>query len=109
LKARVLWLSPDDPFHYGRFVRPRMRGRRWCGWVDFRRDLPSAGVYLMDCPGFMIRAPEAEEIGEHRTACAAMAAVNQGATVPWCTIIVRNRVLASAGGVHSAGPTLLMR
>ncbi len=87
----------SDPYHYGgawtadaclKVIR----------FVDMAETFHMPVVYLVDCPGFLIGL-DAERSAVIRHGTRAMAAVNQ-ATVPWCSIIVRNS-FGVAGAVHA--------
>ena len=75
-------------------------------FVDLAQTFHLPVVYLLDCPGFMIGL-DSEKAATIRHGVRAMAAVNQ-ATVPWCTIIVRNAV-GVASVVHQPAGRLAFR
>lgn len=66
-------------------------------FIDLAETFHIPVIYLVDCPGFLIGL-EAERSAVIRHGTRAMAAMNQ-ATVPWCTVIIRN-VFGVAGAVH---------
>ena len=95
----------SDPYHYGgawtadaclKVIR----------FVDMAETFHMPVVYLLDCPGFLIGL-DAERSAVIRHGTRAMAAVNQ-ATVPWCTIVVRNS-FGVAGAVHQPAGRFAMR
>lgn len=75
-------------------------------FVDLANTFHLPVVYLLDCPGFMIGL-EAEKAATIRHGVRAMAAVNQ-ATVPWCTVIVRNAV-GVASVIHQPAGSVALR
>lgn len=96
LNGRPVALMASDPFFYGgswtadacsKIIR----------FVDLAETFHLPVVYLQDCPGFMVGLA-AEKAATIRLGVRAMAAVNQ-ATVPWCTMIIRN-AFGVAGVVH---------
>jgi acetyl-CoA carboxylase carboxyltransferase component len=102
LDGRPVALMAGDPQHYaGAWTSQACQ--KVVRFVDLANTFHLPVVYLLDCPGFMIGL-DAEKAATIRHGVRAMAAVNQ-ATVPWCTVIVRNAVgVASvihqpAGGV----------
>jgi len=87
----------SDPFHYaGAWTADTCL--KVIRFVDMAETFHIPVVYLVDCPGFLIGI-EAERSAVIRHGTRAMAAVNQ-ATVPWCSIIVRNS-FGVAGAVHA--------
>ncbi len=66
-------------------------------FVDMAQTFHLPVVYLADCPGFLIGL-EAEQAGTIRYGVRAMAAISQ-ATIPWCSIIIRN-AFGVAGSAH---------
>jgi len=75
-------------------------------FLDMAETFHTPVVYLVDCPGFLIGI-EAERTATIRHGVRALAAMNQ-ATVPWCTIIVRN-VFGVAGAVHQPAGRFAIR
>ncbi|HKM64402.1 MAG TPA: carboxyl transferase domain-containing protein [Acidisphaera sp.] len=75
-------------------------------FVDLAQTFHLPVVYLVDCPGFRVGL-EAERAATIRHGVRAMAAVNQ-ATVPWCSVIVRN-AFGVAGAVHQPAGRLALR
>ena len=75
-------------------------------FVDLAQTFHLPVVYLVDCPGFRVGL-EAERAATIRHGVRALAAVNQ-ATVPWCTVIVRN-AFGVAGAVHQPAGRLSLR
>jgi acetyl-CoA carboxylase carboxyltransferase component len=75
-------------------------------FVDLAQTFHLPVVYLVDCPGFRVGL-EAERAATIRHGVRAMTAVNQ-ATVPWCTVIVRN-AFGVAGAVHQPAGRLSLR
>jgi acetyl-CoA carboxylase carboxyltransferase component len=96
LNGKPVALMASDPFFYGgswtadacaKIIR----------FVDLAETFHLPVVYLQDCPGFMVGLA-AEKAATIRLGVRAMAAVNQ-ASVPWCTMIIRN-AFGVAGVVH---------
>jgi acetyl-CoA carboxylase carboxyltransferase component len=75
-------------------------------FVDLAATFHLPVVHLVDCPGFVVGVA-AETSGTLRHGCRAIAAINQ-ATVPWCSIIVRN-VFGVGGAVHQPQTGLALR
>lgn len=75
-------------------------------FIDLAETFHIPVVYLVDCPGFLIGL-EAERSAVIRHGTRAMAAMNQ-ATVPWCSIIIRN-VFGVAGAVHQPAGRFAVR
>jgi len=87
----------SDPYHYaGAWTADACL--KVIRFVDMAETFHMPVVYLVDCPGFLIGL-DAERSAVIRHGTRAMAAVNQ-ATVPWCSIIVRNS-FGVAGAVHA--------
>ena len=95
----------SDPYFYGG-AWTRDTCHKVIRFVDMAETFHMPVVYLVDCPGFQIGL-EAERAATIRHGVRAMAAVNQ-ATVPWCSIIVRN-CFGVAGAVHQPAGRFAMR
>ncbi len=95
----------SDPYHYGG-AWSADTCQKVVRFIDLAQTFHLPVVYLMDCPGFMI-GPEAERTATIRHGVRAMAAMNQ-ATMPWCTVIVRN-AFGVAGAAHQPGGRLSLR
>lgn len=105
LEGRAVMVLASDSFHYGGSWTADAC-QKVVRWVDFAETFHLPIVYLMDCPGFMIGL-DAEKAGTIRHGVRAMAAVNQ-ATVPWCTVILRN-AFGVAGVVHQPADRFSIR
>jgi acetyl-CoA carboxylase carboxyltransferase component len=95
----------SDPYHYGG-AWTADACQKVIRFVDMAETFHMPVVYLLDCPGFLIGL-EAERSAVIRHGTRAMAAVNQ-ATVPWCTIVVRNS-FGVAGAVHAPAGRFAVR
>ncbi|WP_328805755.1 acyl-CoA carboxylase subunit beta [Sabulicella rubraurantiaca] len=105
LEGRAVAVMASDPFFYGgswTFDACQKAVR----FIDLAETFHLPVVYLMDCPGFMVGL-EAERNATIRHGVRAMAAMNQ-ATVPWCTVIVRN-AFGVAGAAHQPANRLSLR
>lgn len=105
LEGRAVMVLASDSFHYGGSWTADAC-QKVVRWVDFAETFHLPIVYLMDCPGFMIGL-DAEKAATIRHGVRAMAAVNQ-ATVPWCTVILRN-AFGVAGVVHQPADRFSIR
>lgn len=98
-------LMASDPFFYGGSWTADACAKV-IRFVDLAETFHLPVVYLQDCPGFMVGL-EAEKAATIRLGVRAMAAVNQ-ATVPWCTMIIRN-AFGVAGVVHQPAGRFSLR
>lgn len=105
LDGRAVAVMANDPFFYGGSWTADTC-QKVVRFVDLAETFHLPVVYLMDCPGFMVGL-EAERSATIRHGVRAMAAMNQ-ATVPWCTIIVRN-AFGVAGAAHQPAGRLSLR
>ena len=105
LDGRAVALMASDPFFYGGSWTSDTC-QKAVRFMDLAETFHLPVVYLMDCPGFMVGL-EAERSATIRHGVRAMAAMNQ-ATVPWCTIIVRN-AFGVAGAAHQPAGRLSLR
>lgn len=105
LEGRAVMVLASDSFHYGGSWTADAC-QKVVRWVDFAETFHLPIVYLMDCRGFMIGL-DAEKAATIRHGVRAMAAVNQ-ATVPWCTVILRN-AFGVAGVVHQPADRFSIR
>lgn len=105
LDGRAVALMASDPYHYGGSWTSDTC-QKAVRFVDLAETFHLPVVYLMDCPGFMVGL-QAERDATIRHGVRAMAAINQ-ATVPWCTVIVRN-AFGVAGAVHQPAGRLSLR
>lgn len=96
IDGKAVALMASDPYHYGG-AWTSDTCTKVIRFVDLAQTFHLPVIYLVDCPGFRIGL-EAERAATIRYGVRAMAAVNQ-ATVPWCSIIVRN-CFGVAGAVH---------
>lgn len=94
-----------DPYHYAASWT-RAACEKLIRFVDMAETFHLPVVHLVDCPGFFI-GTEAEEESTIRLAMRAMTAINM-ATVPWCSILVRN-VFGVAGSGHRPTSGYTMR
>jgi acetyl-CoA carboxylase carboxyltransferase component len=105
LEGRPVAMMASDPyFHAGAWTADACQ--KVVRFVDLAQTFHLPVVYLLDCPGFLIGL-EAEKTATIRHGVRAMAAINQ-ATVPWCTVIVRNS-FGVAGAVHKPAGRLALR
>ena len=86
----------SDPYFYGGGWTADA-AQKVTRFVDLAETFHLPVVYLVDCPGFLIGL-EAERSGVIRHGVRAMSAIGQ-ATVPWCSILIRN-VFGVAGAAH---------
>ncbi|MGE0658341.1 MAG: acyl-CoA carboxylase subunit beta [Reyranellaceae bacterium] len=86
----------SDPYFYGGGWTADA-AQKVTRFVDLAETFHLPVVYLVDCPGFLIGL-EAERSGVIRHGVRAMSAICQ-ATVPWCSILIRN-VFGVAGAAH---------
>jgi len=105
LGGRPVAVMAGDPFVYGG-AWTADACQKVVRFVDLAQTFHLPVAYLVDCPGFMIGL-EAEKAATIRHGVRAMAAVNQ-ATVPWCSVIVRN-AFGVAGAVHQPAGRLALR
>jgi acetyl-CoA carboxylase carboxyltransferase component len=75
-------------------------------FVDMAQTFHLPVVHLVDCPGFQVGVA-AEMSGALRHGCRAISAISQ-ATVPWCSVIVRN-VFGVGGAAHQPQSRLALR
>jgi acetyl-CoA carboxylase carboxyltransferase component len=105
LDGRAVAVMASDPlFHGGAWTSDTCQ--KVVRFLDLAETFHLPVVYLMDCPGFMVGL-EAERTATIRHGVRAMAAMNQ-ATVPWCTIVVRN-AFGVAGAAHQPAGRLSLR
>ncbi len=100
----VAVLASDPVFHAGAWTADACA--KLVRFVDLAETFHLPVVYLMDCPGFAVGL-EAERSATIRAGVRAMAAVNQ-ATMPWCTVILRN-AFGVAGVVHQPAGRFSLR
>lgn len=105
LDGRAVAVMASDPFFYGGSWTSDT-AQKVVRFIDLAETFHLPVVHLVDCPGFMIGL-EAERNATIRLGMRAMAAINQ-ATVPWCTIIVRN-AFGVAGAAHQPAGRLSLR
>jgi len=98
-------LLASDPYAYGG-AWTADTCQKVVRFVDLAETFHLPVVYLMDCPGFLIGL-DAEKTATIRHGVRAMAALNQ-ATVPFCTVIVRN-AFGVAGVAHQPAGRFSMR
>ena len=105
IQGQPIVLLASDPFHQGGSWNAETC-QKVIRFVDLAETFHLPVVYLMDCVGFLIGL-EAETTATIRHGVRAMAALNQ-ATVPFCTMIVRN-AFGVAGVAHQPGGRLSLR
>jgi len=105
LDGRAVALMASDPFFYGGSWTADTC-QKLVRFIDLAETFHLPVVYLMDCPGFMVGL-EAERSATIRHGVRAMAAMNQ-ATIPWCTIVIRN-AFGVAGAAHQPAGRLSLR
>jgi acetyl-CoA carboxylase carboxyltransferase component len=105
LAGHPVALMASDPYFYaGAWTADACQ--KIVRFVDLAETFHLPVVHLVDCPGFLIGL-EAEKAMTIRHGARAMAAVNQ-ATVPWCTVIVRN-AFGVAGAANVPAGRLALR
>jgi acetyl-CoA carboxylase carboxyltransferase component len=100
----VALMAGDPYFHGGAWGTGTCQ--KIVRFVDLAQTFHLPVVHLVDCPGFQVGLAS-EAAGAIRHGVRAMTAINQ-ATVPWCSIILRN-VFGVAGGAHQAHDRLTLR
>jgi acetyl-CoA carboxylase carboxyltransferase component len=98
-------IMASDPYHYGGAWTAETC-QKVVRFVDLAETFHLPVVYMLDCPGFLIGL-DAEKSAVIRHGVRAMAALDQ-ATVPWCTVIVRNSY-GVAGAAHAPAGRLSLR
>jgi acetyl-CoA carboxylase carboxyltransferase component len=98
-------LMAGDPLHMGG-AWTADAAQKITRFVDLAETFHLPVVHLVDCPGFSV-GPEAEAAGTLRHGCRAIAAISQ-ATVPWCSVIVRN-VFGVGGAAHQPQTAVALR
>src|SRR3546814_2914056 len=92
----VALMASDPYFFAGAWTADACR--KITRFVDMAETFHMPVVYLCDCPGFLVGL-EAERTGTIREGVRAMSAINQ-CTVPWCSIIVRDRKSTRLNSSH---------